>query len=94
MKKITVPDVDNPNLIGEVTYWQASRPLTDHPIFDDNINSVKCGVDTSTNLPIAVPSLCYDHLTIDRHFATGEDYGDYKITAVCSWTGSEPWAKE
>ena len=38
MEKIIEPDVDNPNLIGEVTYWQASRPLTDHPIFDDNIN--------------------------------------------------------
>ena len=74
----------------EFNYWQASEPKTDDPTFDDSINSVKCGVPEN-GIPIARPSLCYDHLTVTRWEVTGESVSDYRITAECSWTGSEPW---
>ena len=80
-------EIDNEGMPSE-RYWQGSEPKTDSD-FDDNIRSVKCGIPEA-GPPIASPLLCYDHLTVTRHEVTGETANDYKITAECSWTGSEP----
>ena len=71
------------------TYWQGSSPRTNDETFDDQIRSVKCGIPEFGD-QIAYPTLCYDHLTVTRHEVTGETPNDYRITAECSWTGSEP----
>jgi len=75
-------------------YYQASMPKTDDPTFDDNINSVRCGLYSETGKPITKVKLCYDHLTVTRFDVTGESDGDYRFTAECSWTGSEAWPDE
>ena len=81
----SVPDPDNSF---RLIYKQASRALTDDAQFDDNIKSVKCGVQTSDG-PLARVDLCYDHLTIEKDEITSET--QFRIQAKCSWTGSEPW---